>query len=63
MANSLDVINRGNRPTFVTYNRQEVIDIKIDTLYAGNFVKDWHVTEEVALTTDTSNLLLWILTI
>jgi hypothetical protein len=44
MANGLDIMNRGNRPSFVTTNRQEVIDITIVTLYAGNFVKDWHVT-------------------
>jgi hypothetical protein len=35
-------------PTFVTSTRQEVIDITIATLYAGNFVKDWNVTEEVS---------------
>ena len=48
MANGLDVTNRGNTPTFVTSNRQEVIDITIATLYAGNFIKDWHLTEEVS---------------
>jgi hypothetical protein len=41
-------MNRGNRPTFVTSNRQEVIYITIATLHAGNFIKDWHVTEEVS---------------
>jgi len=41
-------MNRGNKPTFVTSNRQEVIDIMIATLYAGNFIKDWHVTEGVS---------------
>jgi len=49
MANGLDIMNRGNRPTFVTSNRQKVIDITIATLYAGNFIKEWHVTEEVKL--------------
>ena len=48
MANDLDIMNKGNRPTFVTCNRQEVIDITIATFYAGNFIKDWHVTEEVS---------------
>ena len=42
------MMNRGNRPTFVTSNRQEVTDIMIATLYAGNFTKDWHVAEEVS---------------
>jgi hypothetical protein len=45
-ANGLDTMNRGNRTNFVTSNRQEVIGITIVTLYVGNFVKDWHVTEE-----------------
>jgi len=48
MANQLDIMNRGNRPTFVISNRPEVIDITIATFYAGNFIKDWHVTEEVS---------------
>jgi hypothetical protein len=48
MANGLDIMYSGNSPTFVTFNRQEVIDIKIATLYAGNLVKDWHVSEEVS---------------
>jgi len=48
MANGWDITNSGNRPTFVTSNRQEDIDIMIATLYAGNFIKDWHVTEEVS---------------
>jgi len=48
MANRLDIMNRGNRPTFVTSNRQEVIDITIATFHAGNLMKDWHVTEEVS---------------
>jgi hypothetical protein len=37
-----------NRPTFVTSNRQEVIDITVATFYAGDFVKNWHVSEEVS---------------
>ena len=47
MANGLDIMNRGNRPTFVTTNRQEVIDITIATLYAGSLIKDWYLNEEV----------------
>jgi len=48
MAHGLDIINIGNRPTFVPANRQEVIDITIATLYIGNLIKDWNVTEEVS---------------
>jgi hypothetical protein len=47
MANGLDIMNRGNTPTFVTTNRQAVIDIMIAS-NAGNFVKDWRVTDEVS---------------
>jgi len=32
MVNGLDIMNRGNRPTFVTPNRQEVTDIMIASL-------------------------------
>jgi hypothetical protein len=48
MANGLDIMNKGNRPTFVSRNRQEVIDITIATFYAGNFIKNWHVSEEAS---------------
>ena len=48
MGNGLDIMNRGNRPTFVTSNRQEVIDITIATIYASSYIKNWHVTEEVS---------------
>jgi hypothetical protein len=48
MANGLDIVNRGTKPTYVTSNRQEVIDITIATVYVGNCIKDWHVTEEVS---------------
>jgi hypothetical protein len=48
MANNLDIVNRGYRHTFVTCNRQEVIGITIAMFYAGNFIRDWHVTEEVS---------------
>jgi hypothetical protein len=47
-ANGLDIMNRGNRPTFVTTNRQDVIEITIATFYSGNLIKDWHVTKEVS---------------
>ena len=41
-------MNSGNKPTFVTPNRQEVIDITTAPVYVGNCTKDWHVTEEVS---------------
>jgi hypothetical protein len=48
MVNNLDIMNKGNRTTFVTSNRLEVIDITIATIYVGNFVRTWNVTEEVS---------------
>jgi hypothetical protein len=48
MANGLDIMNRGNRPTFATSHRQEVTDLTIATFYAGKFIKNWHVCEEVS---------------
>jgi hypothetical protein len=45
IANGLDIINAGNGPTFIVYKMQEVTDITIATFDAGNFVKDWPVTE------------------
>jgi hypothetical protein len=48
MVNGFDIMNRGNRPTTVTSNRQEVVDIMIATYYAGNFVKNWYLSEEVS---------------
>jgi hypothetical protein len=48
MANGLDIMNRGNKPTFVTFNRQEVIDITIANFYVGNFIKNWHVSGKVS---------------
>ena len=40
-------MNRSNRLTSVKYNRKEVTDITIATIYIDNFINDWHVTEEV----------------
>jgi hypothetical protein len=48
MANDLDIMNKSNRPTFVTSNGHKVTDIIIAIIYVGNFVKNWHVPEEVS---------------
>jgi protocatechuate 3,4-dioxygenase beta subunit len=39
MAKGLDIMNRGNRRTFVTSNRQEVINITIATFTLENSLK------------------------
>jgi hypothetical protein len=43
-------MNQGNRPTFVTSTRKEVIDITIATIYCmlAILLKDWNVTGEVS---------------
>jgi hypothetical protein len=48
IANGLDIMNRGNRPTFVISNKQEVTDIKNANFYVGNLIKNWHASEEVS---------------
>jgi hypothetical protein len=62
IANGLDIMNKGNRPTFVTCNRQEVTDITIATFYAVNFIKNY-LRKLVLQTTDTSDLLVRVLTV
>jgi hypothetical protein len=47
MVKGLDIMNRGNRLTFVISNKHEVVGIKIATFYIGNFIKNWLVSEEV----------------
>jgi hypothetical protein len=39
---------KGNKPAFVTSNRQDIIDFTIANFHAGNFIKNCHVTEEVS---------------
>ena len=46
MANNLDIINVGNKPTFVTRNREEVLDVTIALTYLSNYVTNWHVSDE-----------------
>ena len=53
MANGSDIMNRGNKHTFITYNRQDVIEITIVPVCVGNFTKDWHLTEEVSCSDHT----------
>jgi hypothetical protein len=39
MANDLDIMNKATRPSFVTYNRQEVIDFTIVTFMLAVLLK------------------------
>jgi len=36
MANGLDIMIRGNKPTFLTFNRKEVIDIRLPQFRLAN---------------------------
>ncbi|KAJ8910054.1 hypothetical protein NQ315_012747 [Exocentrus adspersus] len=48
-SSGLDILNRGTKPTFVTRNRQEVIDITISNSWSSHLVKNWHVSSEVSM--------------
>lgn len=48
-ASSLEILNKGNEPTFVTSNRSEVLDV---TFVSRDFLEriiDWHVSREETL--------------
>lgn len=47
MEKDLDVINSGNKPTFITRNMQKFIPITLASNYASNFIKNWKVSDEV----------------
>ena len=40
---NLDILNRGNDPTFITSNRSEVIDITVSTQLISKNIKNWRV--------------------
>ncbi|XP_076289818.1 uncharacterized protein LOC143213650 [Lasioglossum baleicum] len=48
-AHHLEIMNRGNRPTFVTSRRQEVIDITLGTAKVAQTTKNWRVSDEITL--------------
>lgn len=45
----LEIINRGNSPTFVTQRRQEVIDITLGSRSVIPLIKNWQVSTEPSL--------------
>ncbi|KAK9717534.1 Endonuclease-reverse transcriptase [Popillia japonica] len=47
--NGLTTLNRGNKPTFETASRAEVIDITVSTPRLAMWVKQWHVSGEPSL--------------
>ncbi|KAJ8911899.1 hypothetical protein NQ315_012313 [Exocentrus adspersus] len=53
ISSGLDILNRGTKPTFVTRNRQEVIDITISNSWSSHLVTNWRVSSEVSMTIAT----------
>jgi hypothetical protein len=46
---NLNILNKGNEPTFVVSNRQEVIDLTLGTDKIGDLVSNWHASDETSL--------------
>ena len=42
---NLNILNKGNEPTFLNVRRRQVIDLTL----VGNLVSDWHVPSEESL--------------
>ena len=49
LSSNLEILNRGNRPTFKNSRRQEVIDISVASLSLSDRINKWHVSEEQSL--------------
>jgi ribonuclease HI len=49
VGSDLELLNRGNEPTFVTQNRAEVIDISLSSASIWQEIVDWRVSTEVSL--------------
>ena len=46
---NLNILNKGNEPTFVVSNRQEVTDLTLWTDKIGQLLSNWHVSDETSL--------------
>jgi hypothetical protein len=46
VSTKLDILNKGNEPTFLNIRRRQVIDVTLGTMLVGNLVSDWHVSSE-----------------
>lgn len=49
VSTEMEILNKGNSPTFVTRNRTEVLDITLASRNIANMVKEWHVSPEETL--------------
>ena len=48
MVSNLEILNRGDRPTFVNRVREEVIDVTLVSSGVHGYITDWQVSEEVS---------------
>jgi hypothetical protein len=49
VSSNLNIFKKGNEPTFVVTNRQEVIDLTLGTDKVVDLVSDWRVSDETSL--------------
>ena len=49
VSTNLNILNKGNVPTFVISNTMEVIDLTLGTDKIGDLVTNWHVSYEISL--------------
>lgn len=45
---NLDIINRGNKPTFVTRRAKTIIDLTLANEGGANLISNWHVSDELS---------------
>ncbi|KAL0868096.1 hypothetical protein ABMA27_008734 [Loxostege sticticalis] len=49
VSSTMHIVNRGNKPTFVTARRKEVIDITLANSRALRKITNWYVSDEITL--------------
>lgn len=55
-SNNLDIMNEGNKPTFINAIRQEVLDLTLATPFVSQSIKNWRVMEETSFSDHSSIL-------
>jgi hypothetical protein len=49
VSTNLNILNKGNEPTSVVSNRQDVTDLTLGTNKIGDLVVNWHASDETSL--------------
>jgi hypothetical protein len=49
LSTNLNILNKGNEPTFVVSNRHGVIDSTLGIAKRGNLAFNWHVSDDTSL--------------